>query len=170
MAGLFTIRALNPRSARELEIITCFSVMTIWESRPELRIDPHRATGYSWTDTHARLKAGLRSDNNRYLVAVDADGHLVGFSIVVIRHDADGQPFGYFWTRYILPRARRQQLATRFLGDGMSFFRSKGARYAEVHIHVENVELRRMFEKRGFKVVDRGRDAIWTWMVLCAEV
>lgn len=166
MTTLYDIRPLQPGSARELEIVTCFAVMTIWESRPELRINPDDAPGYSWPETHARLKAGARSPDGRYLVATDRDGHLVGHSITVIRHDDDGVPFGYFWSRYVLPRCRRQGLASRFLVDSESWFRSRGAKRAEVHIHTENAGLRSLFESRGYKVADRGRDAIWSWIVL----
>ena len=170
MPNLFTLRAIDPRNELELETVTCFAVMTIWESRPELRRDPDSTPGYSWNETNARIRAGLRGDDVRILVAVDQDGHLVGCSIVVMRHDHDGRKFGYFWSRYILPRARRQGLATRFLGDAMSWFRSKGAKYAEVHMHPKNTGPRKLFEGRKFKVADRGRDANWTWLVLRADL
>ena len=166
MNSLYEIRAMDPKSSREVETVTCFAVMTIWESRPELLVDPRKSPGYSWEQTNKRLVAGLRNADNRYLVATDGDGHLVGSSISVIRHAEDGRPFGYFWSRYILPRARRQGLATRFLVDAENWFRSKRAAYAEVHIHTENQGLRGLFQKRGYKVADRGRDAIWSWIVL----
>ena len=170
MSNLYTIRTIDPRSERELETVTCYSVMTIWESRPELRKDPQRTPGYSWAETEARIRAGLRGEAVRILVAVDSDGHLVGDSIVVLRHDAKGQTFGYFWSRYVLPRARRQGLARQFLTDAMSWFRAKGARYAEVHIHTENHGLRKLFEGHGFRVVDRGRDNQWSWLILRSDV
>ncbi len=166
MPNLYEIRALDPRNPSELDTVTCFAVMTIWESRPEFRVDPRTLPGYGWTDTHARLKAGLRSEDNRYLVAVDGDGYIVGDSIVVIRHDQSGAKFGYFWSRYVLPRARRQGLATKFLADAESWFRSKRAGYAEVHIHTENQALRGVFTQRGYKVAERGKDATWSWIVL----
>ena len=140
--------------------------MTIWESRPELRRDPATAPGYGWSETQARYRAGVRSDGQRYLVALDPDGNLVGHSIVVLRTDADGRRFGYFWSRYVLPAHRRNGLATRFLSDAMAWFASQNARYAEVHIHTENKALRAMFEGKGFAVVDRGRDDTWSWLVL----
>ena len=121
MSSLYTIRTIDPQSERELETVTCFSVMTIWESRPELRKDPQSTPGYSWAETEARIRAGLRGEAVRILVAADGDGHLVGDSIVVMRHDRDGAPFGYFWSRYVLPRARRQGLARQFVIDAMSW-------------------------------------------------
>ena len=166
MRNLYEVRAVDPKSEPELEALTCFSVMTIWESRPELRVDPRKAPAYSWGGTYTRLKAGLRSTDNRYLVAVDRDGHFVGSSIVVLRTDDQGKRFGYYWSRYVLPRARRQGLATRFLVDAENWFRGKGATLAEVHIHTENHALRAVYEKRGYKVTNRGRDDVWSWVVL----
>ena len=170
MPSLYTIRALDPDSERELSTITCFSQMTIWESRPELRVDPRDLPGYGWPETLQRYRVGCRSPDQRYLVAVDPDGNLVGTSIVVIRTDLRNARFGYFWSRYVLPAHRRHGLARQFLGDSMSWFRSRGAGYAEVHIHVENKALRSLFEKRGFKVVDRGNDTRWSWLVMRADL
>lgn len=165
MSELYTYRPLDPRNTDELDAVVCFSIMTLWESRPEIRHNPKGLPGYSWSETHALYRAGINSKDQRYLVALGPDGNLAGSSVVVMRTNAKGQPYGYFWSRYVLPEHRRCGMARRFLHDNLNWFRSRKAAYAEVHIHVENRLLRSLFESEKFKVEDRGHGP-FTWLVL----
>jgi len=81
-----------------------------------------------------------------------------------MRHSEDGTPYGYFWSRYVLPRYRRQGVARAFLKRNLTWLRQRGARYSDVHIHVDNEPLRTLFEGEGFHVVDR-RTERWTYLV-----
>jgi ribosomal protein S18 acetylase RimI-like enzyme len=165
MADHFTIRPLDPGSQRELDHVCVFSVMTLWESRPELRVDPATLPDFGY-DAHKRIiLAGADNPAQRYLIALDDHAHIVGHSIVLVRKTDDGEPYGYFWSRYVLPRYRRQGLARRFLSMALEWFSVKGARFAEVHVHIENTPLRDLFEQQGFRVVDR-RTEHWTFLVL----
>ena len=164
MTHPFTIRPFDPASERELNHLCVFSTMTLWESRPELRVDPDSIADFGF-EAHRKLYlAGADQPNTKSLIALDKDAKIVGHSVVVLRHK-EGQPYGYFWSRYVLPQYRRQGLARTFLKEALSWFQSQGASWAEVHIHVENGALRGMFESEGFSVIDRRTDR-WTYLVL----
>ncbi|MBX2799748.1 MAG: GNAT family N-acetyltransferase [Myxococcales bacterium] len=159
------LRPLDPDSDRELDHLCVFSMMTLWESRPEMRIDPSLLPDFGFEAHRTLYQAGARNPKHRYLIALDAEANIVGHSVVVIRHDRDETPYGYFWSRYVLPTARRQGLARRFLREAVTWFEEQGATFAEVHIHVENTPLRQLFESEGFTVVDK-RTERWTYQVL----
>ncbi len=164
MTTNFTIRPLDPASERELNHICVFSMMTLWESRPEMRVDPAAIPDFGFTSHRQIYLAGATSPTQRYLLAFDDEANIAGHSIAVVRHRGE-QPYGYFWSRYVLPRYRRKGLAKRFLGLSLDWFSEQGAQWAEVHIHIENATLRRLFETADFRVVDRQTDR-WTYLVL----
>ncbi len=164
MTQPFTIRPLDPSSERELNHLCVFSMMTLWESRPELRVDPASIKDFGF-ESHRKLYiAGATQPNAKCLIALDSEAKIVGHSVVVVRHQ-DSEPYGYFWSRYVLPQYRRQGLARTFLQEALAWFQSQGAAWAEVHIHVENTSLRKLFESEGFAVADRRTDK-WTYLVL----
>lgn len=164
MSSPFTIRPFDPTSERELNHLCVFSMMTLWESRPELRVDPDSIQDFGF-EAHRKLYiAGAAQPNAKCLIALDSEAKIVGHSVVVVRHQ-DAQPYGYFWSRYVVPHQRRQGLARTFLKEALGFFQSQNAAWAEVHVHVENAPLRRLFESEGFSVADRRTDR-WTYLVL----
>ncbi len=161
----FVIRPIDPTSPRELDHLCVFSMMTLWESRPEMRVDPRTLPDFGF-DAHRKMyRAGMSDPKHQYLLALDSEARIAGHSVVVVRHTEGDQPYGYFWSRYVLPQFRRQGLARRFLRLALEWFAQQPVAYAEVHIHTENAPLRQLFESQGFSVVDRRKDA-WTYLVL----
>ena len=165
----FNIQPLNPKSQQELDHVCVFSVMTLWESRPEMRVDPATLPHFGFAAHRKLILAGASSPTQQHLVARDQEGRLVGHSIVIMRHTEDGVPYGYFWSRYVLPRHRRQGLARQFLRQSIEWLKQQGVVFADAHIHVDNAPLRRMFEGEGFRVVDR-RTEQWTYLVMRLEL
>ena len=161
----FHIRPVDPRSQREIDHVAVFSVMTLWEARPEMRVNPATIQDFGF-DAHSKMvQAGVSSPQQQHLIAVDGEARIAGHSIVLLRHDADDKAYGYFWSRYVLPRYRRQGLARAFLKRGLAWFDERQVPYSEVHIHVDNDPLRALFESEGFTVADR-RIEQWTYLVL----
>ena len=161
----YTLRVLKPSSNREMDTIVAFSMMTLWESRPELRTDPANMPDFGFSTTAKLYKAGAKNPNQRYLIALDGDANIVGHSIVGLRTGEDGERYGYFWSRYVLPAHRRKGLAGRFMNEAIDWFRDKGMKRAEVHVHHSNTILRSFFEKNEFKIIDRRRDR-WEYVVM----
>jgi len=161
----FDIRPLDPRSEQELDQVCVFSLMTLWESRPEMRVDPSTLPQFGFDAHRGIILAGVDNPQHQYLVARDPEGRLAGHSIVIVRQTDEGTRYGYLWSRYVLPRFRRQGLARAFLHRNLDWLRQRTAAFAEVHVHVDNDGLRRLFESEGFRVVDR-RTERWTFQVL----
>lgn len=161
----FDIRPLDPKSDQEVDQVSIFSLMTLWESRPEMRVDPGTLPHFGF-DAHRKIiLAGADNPSQQYLVARDAEARLVGHAIVLVRRSDDLVPYGYFWSRYVLPRFRRQGLARSFLTRNLAWMRDQGVAHADVHVHVDNAPLRSLFESEGFEIVDR-RSEQWTYLVL----
>ena len=120
----FTLHAPDPSSERELDHLCIFAMMTLWESRPEMRVDPAKLPDFDF-EAHRRIfRAGLSNPDQHYRIAVDGEANIVGHSIAVVRNDRD-VPYGYFWSRYILPRYRRRGLARQFLRESLDWLKSR---------------------------------------------
>ena len=165
----YTLRPLNPDSEREMNTVTVFSMMTLWESRPELRIDPAQIPDFGFSATHRMYQAGIGNPNQRYLIALDGDANIVGHSIVGLRTGEGDDRYGYFWSRYVLPAHRRKGLASRFMDEALTWFQQKGVKRAEVHIHLSNLALRKVFERKGFRPIDR-RTGRWEYVVMSRKL
>lgn len=165
----YTLRPLNPSSEREMDTIVAFSMMTLWESRPELRIDPARVPDFGFAATQKLYKAGLQNPNQRYLIALDADANIVGHSIIGLRTGEGDEKYGYFWSRYVLPNHRKKGVAGQFMTEALQWFNSRGVGRAEVHVHHSNTPLRHLFEKNGFKIIDR-RTNRWEYVVMSRDL
>lgn len=166
---MFTIRPLDPTSDSEVRSIVAFSLMTVWETTPELRVDLRTVPGFSFEEIEKHTRQSARDPNHRYLVALDQDGALCGHTIFYLTHDADDVRYGYCFTRYVLPIHRRHGLASRFLTQALDWFGEHGARHAIANSHVNNLPLRNLFERFGFKVVDR-LEGRWPTLVLRREL
>jgi ribosomal protein S18 acetylase RimI-like enzyme len=161
----YSLRPLNIHSEREMNTVIIFSQMTLWESRPELRINPSRVPDFGFENMEQMYRAGVANPNQRYLLVLDEDANIVGHSIIALRTNKDGERFGYFWSRYVLPTHRRQGIGSRFLAESLSWFEEQQVKRAEVHVHLSNVVLRRFYESNGFSLIDRRTDR-WEYMVM----
>lgn len=160
-ATMFSIRHLNRASEGEIHTIVAFSLMTIWETVPELRAD----AGFTFQEMDKTVRAHLNEVDHQYRVAVNASGQVCGHTIYSVRHDGAGVLFGSCFTRYVLPTERRSGLASRFLVETLAWFQQRGARYAVAHAHVDNGALRALFERHGFTVADRLEGRWPTWVL-----
>jgi GNAT superfamily N-acetyltransferase len=165
----YTLRPLNPDSEREMNTVIIFSMMTLWESRPELRIDPASIPDFGFQSTLRMYQAGTGNPAQRYLVALDGDANIVGHSIIGLRTGEDDERYGYFWSRYVLPAHRRKGIASRFMDEALTWFKEKGATRAEVHTHLSNQGLRKVFERKGFRPIDR-RTGRWEYVVMSKKL
>ena len=57
----------------------------------------------------------------------------------------------------------------RFMSAALEWFQEKGGSRAEVHVHHTNLTLRALFEKNGFKIIDR-RTNRWEYVVMSRDL
>ena len=53
--------------------------------------------------------------------------------------------------------------------EALQWFNSRGVGRAEVHVHHSNTPLRHLFEKNGFKIIDR-RTNRWEYVVMSRDL
>jgi hypothetical protein len=101
----------SAQSEDDVSTMASFSMMTILETLPETRLDPSIVAGFTHEEMSAMYREGLDNPDHRYLVVTDEDDLLVGHGIYLFRRDESGAPYGYLYTRYVLPAHRRRDPA-----------------------------------------------------------
>jgi ribosomal protein S18 acetylase RimI-like enzyme len=136
-----------------------FSMMTILETIPETRSDPSIVPGFSHEEMASMYREGLNNPDHRYLVATNEEDLLVGHGIYLLRRDDAGSPYGYLYSRYVLPAHRRRGLGGRMLDTALDWFKEMNAEWADAHTHPSNTGLKKLFISRGFEIgpVQEGR-------------
>lgn len=131
------------RSAREddLDALEWFGMFT-----------PHRAI---IRDTFAAQQRG----DGAMLVA-DARGFPVGQTWIDFA--AAGPGAGLLWAVRVIPWMQGLGVGGRLLEAAETLLRARGAVRAVLGVETENVDARRLYERRGYVVVDRTRGT-WTY-------
>lgn len=156
------IRRLDPDDDAELNNSVSFAMLTVLETLPEARRDPSVVPGFTFEAMQADYRVKSRRDDRLFLVAEDDQAGIVGHAAMLLAQDDAGRTFGYFATRYVLPRWRRRGLARRFLKRGLAWFRERGVAYAMAHTHESNEPLLGLFRSEGFTASKReGRWPSW---------
>ena len=144
-------------------------IETVLATVPEFEGSPEKARAAIPNLTHADMKAMIQADfarpTHRFLVAVDASDRLVGHSMISCKRDDEGLRFGYFFTRYVEPAHRRQGVGSRLLAEALTWFDEQGWDYLLAHTHATNDAARGLFERHGFRVIDR-QETPWPSLTL----
>ncbi|MGE0191452.1 MAG: N-acetyltransferase family protein [Planctomycetota bacterium] len=153
----FRIRELKPTSPSELDTVTRWAMATPLESIPELEGSAALALAQWPNFTFGRMRAmfaeSLPKPSHRFLVAEGPDGQLVGHSMIFHKVDDDGRPYGYFFTRYVLPAHRRLGAASALMAEALAWFGHLDLAYLQAHTHATNVALQRLYARHGFSIV-----------------
>lgn len=155
----YRIRDLDPASEGELAVVTRMCMATVLDTIPEFERDEARARSVLPNFTFDRMRDMIRADlfkpTHRFLVAVDADGRIVGHSMISRKVTPEGRPYGSFFSRFVDPGHRRRGIATRLMEEAMVWFGGFDWDHLLAHTHASNEPLRRLFERHGFRVTER---------------
>ena len=165
----YKIRPLNFDVSGEVSCAASFSMLTILETLPEARLEPDIVPNLSIEAMSEMYARGATNENHLYLVVEDADGALVGHAIALLREDDDGVTHGYSYTRYVLPKHRRQGLGKRLLDQALAWWREREAVYVLAHTHPSNTALLGLFTRAGFVEVER-KTTRWESVTLRLEM
>ncbi len=165
----YRIRDLNQASESEIDTVTRMCMATVLDTIPEFEHDEERARESLPNFTFALMREMIRADfpkpTHRFLVAVDVHGKVVGHSMISRKVTPEGQRYGHFFSRYVDPEHRRRGVASRLMEEAMAWFGSYEWDYLLAHTHSTNEPLRRLFERHGFRVVER-HDEPWPSLTL----
>ncbi len=145
----YNIRAAQ--SEDDIATMSSFTILTILETLPEVRIDPAIVPGFSHQDMASMYRKGLNNSDHRYVVVTTEEGLVVGHAIYLLRYNEAGTKYGYLYTRYVLPAHRGRGLGGRMLDMALDWFDEMSADYAEAHTHPSNTPLQNLFASRGFE-------------------
>lgn len=113
----YAIRGLDKESEAELDQVTRWCMAAVLETIPEFEGSEAKARvelpNFSFDAMRAMIHADFVRPTHRFLVAVDADGRLVGHSMLSCRVDPQGAPFGYFWRSCHFRGSMRQAMGVR---------------------------------------------------------
>ena len=141
----------SAESEDDIATMSSFSILTILETLPEVRIDPSIVPNFSHQDMLGMYRKGLTNPDHRYVVVTNAEGLRVGHCIYLLRRNDAGVRYGYLYTRYVLPAHRGRGLGGRMLDRALDWFEEMNAEWAEAHTHPSNTPLQNLFASRGFE-------------------
>ena len=135
-------------------ILASFSKLTLLETLPEARRDPALVPNGEVAEMADMYLKGAENPRHRYRVAVDDQDAPIGHAIALLRTDKDEVPFGYSYSRYVLPVWRRRGIARALLLDALQWWAAHDAAYVQAHTHPTNTPLLSLFQSEGFAVME----------------
>jgi GNAT superfamily N-acetyltransferase len=154
----YRIRTMDPTSEAEIELVARRMRLTLNEVLGE-----EAGTAlYSVEWLRQRLLWHLdpASCTGQVFLAEDAEGTIVGHTIVRIDADDAGEPIGLFSTTYVVPEARRRAVASRLLLAGEAWMIGHGMATAVTATSAANVKLIKLYEKHGYAVIGAHGDMV----------
>jgi GNAT superfamily N-acetyltransferase len=152
------IRPMDPTSETELELVARRMRLTLNEVLGE----EVGTALYSMEWLRQRVLWHLNPANctGQVFLAEDADGTIVGHTIVRIDADDAGTPIGLFSTTYVAPEVRRRAVASRLLRAGEAWLIGHGMTTAVTATSAANVKLIKLYEKHGYVIVGAHADMV----------
>ena len=153
----FIVRPINKQSPEELDLVTSRSMETVLETIPEFDKNPEKALNVFTNFTHDQMSAMFQSvfDNpdHEILVAEDLEsGSLLGHTIFSVKTDDEGIRYGFGFSMYVDPQARRRGVGKSLLDAQEAWWSKKSISYALGQTHIENKKLQSLFTRQGFKI------------------
>jgi GNAT superfamily N-acetyltransferase len=145
----FHIRAINPLSAAEIDLVAQRMRATLIEVERE---DTGTAL-YSMDWLRERVRWHLDSAQVAACVflAEDNSGVILGHTIIRREFEQDGREYGLISTTYVIPESRRLGVADALLRAGEEWMRSLGLGSCATWTSSTNLKLIRMYEKHGYR-------------------
>jgi ribosomal protein S18 acetylase RimI-like enzyme len=168
----FVVRQIDRASIDELETATRMCLATVLETIPEFENELANAAralpNFSFEQMRDMIRADLPKPTHRFLVAI-SEGGIVGHSMVSRKLTPQSEPYGYFFSRYVMPQFRRRGIADALMREALAWFDESEWSFLLAHTHATNAALRSLFEKHGFRVTEE-RDGVWPSLVLRKDI
>jgi ribosomal protein S18 acetylase RimI-like enzyme len=158
----YRIRDLDESSDLEVETVTRWCMETVLSTIPEFEGSPEKAQAalpnFTFDQMIAMIRADFPKPTHRFLVIENEDdGALVAHSMISRKLSPDGEAYGSFFSRFVLPAHRRRGLGGRLMTEAMAWFEGGELSYLLAHTHATNKALQGLFMAHGFRVVARSQ-------------
>jgi len=142
------IRPIDPGDDDEVALVAARMRATLVEVvHPE---EGRTMYTMDWLRGRVRWHLDPASCEGQVFLAEDAEGAIVGHTIVRVEAREDGPPFGLFSTFYVAPEARHQGLASALLRRGEAWMRTRGLVEAATFTAETNTPLIALCERHGY--------------------
>ncbi|WP_285114086.1 N-acetyltransferase [Leifsonia sp. fls2-241-R2A-40a] len=153
-----TIRTAVPDDAAALAAV---AAATFPLACPPHTTDEAKAAFIASVLSEERFAEYLTDDSRRLLIAEDADGFAVGYTMVNLGEPADGDVSGSIRIRptaelskcYVLPGHHGEGVAGRLLTESLRVGTDAGAEGMWLGVNEENARAQRFYGKHGFERV-----------------
>ncbi len=150
------IRPLDPSDDDEVTLVATRMRETLVEV-----VGQERGTSmYTMDWLVDRVRWHLDQPTAEVLLATEADGRVVGHTILREECDDDTAPFGLISTTFVAPPARRRGIASALLAAGETWFAARGLRRVATHTAVDNHKLIGLYRRHGYREVLRAGEMI----------
>jgi GNAT superfamily N-acetyltransferase len=146
------IRPLDAGSAEEIECVACGMRATLEEALGAER--GQALYDMEWLRDRVRAHLDLARLDGLALVAETAAGVLVGHLLARLERDGE-RTIGLVATVFVHPDWRRGGLAGRPFDAGEAWLRARGAATLAYDTAEDHVAMRRLLERRGYRITFR---------------
>jgi hypothetical protein len=147
--GAYRIRAINPQSRAEVELVASRMRQTLVEVLGE------EVGGNMYTMDWLIQRVLWHLDPNQCVGQVflseDSEGHITGHTIVRIQLDETGKKIGLFSTFFVEPGSRNQAVATSFVVHGEKWMLDHGMTTAMTYTAESNDRLKNLLISLGYR-------------------
>ena len=152
----FYLRDIDVTNEAEINLIVERAMETVLETIPEFERSREIALNTFSNFTFDQMKEMFKRDydnpDHRTIVAVDKNANsVVGHAIFSLKVDSENQNFGFCYSRFVHPNARKNGIASAFLKEQEKWWRERNASYILAQTHETNIKLQKLFLKHGFE-------------------
>ena len=158
MSESIVIRPIDSTLVSEIELVASRMRETLIEVLGEER----GADMYSldWLAQRVRWHLDPSQVLGQVFLAVNADKHICGHTIVRKDKDDDGARIGLFTTTYVEPASRRHGVAKLLLDQGEAWIREHDLSEAVTYTEKDNIKLQNLYLEHGYKLSPMPKDFV----------
>ncbi|MBT6325314.1 MAG: GNAT family N-acetyltransferase [Bdellovibrionales bacterium] len=153
----FYIRVIDKESDSELSLVTKRTMDTVLETIPEFEgsedIARKAFPNFSFIEMKKMIKKDFDNKNHRLLLAIsNKTNEILGHAIFSLKTDDNDKKYGFCFSRYVIPEARKIGIGSLLLKEQEIFWKNNHAEYIIAHTHQKNVKLQNLFLKHDYKM------------------
>lgn len=141
------IRPINPADENEIKLVAERMRATLVEVLGEKK--GGEMYTMEWLIDRVKFHLDRESCDGEVFVA-EYNEEIVGHTIVRYELDHRERPFGLFSTIYVIPQARKTQVAMALIAEGEKWFAARDLTCFRTHTDEHNGPLIRLFQRAGY--------------------